>query len=99
MNLTEFRANKRNVKAAYDLLHSPTGQLMLETLKVSNPLFFQSRNLPFGGNVTTQDHSRLLGMIEGYHLAVDYLVSMSVLPPTPPSEIAATFEPLILNKK
>lgn len=93
MTLFEWRQNKRRMKSAAQVLENPVLREMIQTLHVSSPLYFQSRNLQYGAGVTPQDHSRMLGLIEGYALALDFLESLGKPLPEPASQILPRFEP------
>lgn len=88
MTLDEFRSNKKMVAAAVDLAKHATYIEQMKVLEASTPL-----RLPLPPVIQGDcNHSRRLGMIEGYHMALEYLKAMAV-PLEKPKEIRATFQP------
>lgn len=88
MLLIEWVKNKSLVKAAKQLTDSDTFRRMREVLEDESPL--RTPLSPTGP--TANDHSRRLGMIEGYQLCLSNLKMLAITPPPVPKEIEATYE-------
>lgn len=89
MNINEFRKNPALVKEAAKTLARPEVQLLITTLRDSMP--FKWSVIGVGGGVQAHDHSRMLGLVEGYDMALSYLRQLGELPSEQLPAIAETY--------
>lgn len=93
MTIPEWRMTKRFVRSARQVLDHTTLQEMIQLLKENSPVVTSCRNLPTNVPTTEYNHSRLLGLVEGYFLAIECLESLGKPAPKPQASLTATFEP------
>lgn len=88
--IVQWRQDKGRCANANKIIESQIMQEMLAVLDNSSPL--RSQALPFGIQVSEHDHSRQMGRIEGYELAIRTLESLAIYNPLP-KEPKATYSP------
>lgn len=88
--ISQWRTSKDMVKAARLTLENEVLAEMLAVVENASPL--NGEKLAFGAHVSEHDHSRHLGRIEGYAMALRTLESLGTLQ-TLPREPKATYSP------
>lgn len=79
--IIQWRQDKGRCANAHKLLESDVMQEMLAVVENSSPL--NGQVLAFGAQVSEHDHSRHLGRIEGFQIAIRTLESLAVWNPLP----------------
>lgn len=88
--IVQWRQDKGRCANAFKILESEIMQEMLAIVEKSSPL--HGPTLSFGIQVSEHDHSRHLGRIEGYQMAITALESLAAHNPLP-KEPKATYSP------